>query len=116
MLAYAAMRLPGEVIVTEHNVAILRKLDNGDFAYVSREEPAGSTYRVCPEDARNGVRTEDMLSQAVGYIADYAIWEERGSCRSIVRSDLGFWWKDANTNFEYVLIPKGGNNEQRTSK
>jgi hypothetical protein len=90
--------------VVEHHVAILARLDNGDFAYRSDEEPQGSAYRACYADKHNGVDTVAMLNQAVGYVADYAIWEERGLCKSILRSECGFWWKDANTHFKYVRI------------
>ena len=88
--------------VMEHHVEILAELDNGDFAYISDEKPKGDTWRVCSADMKNGVNTADILRQGIGYIADYAIWEERGTCKSILRADLGFWWKDADNKFKYA--------------
>ena len=55
--------------MTEHNVAILAKLDNGDFAHKSDEKPKGDTYRPCRIDKESGIDVDDMLSQGVGYIA-----------------------------------------------
>jgi hypothetical protein len=108
VLSLGASRIPKAMIVPpQHHVAILAKLSDGDFAYRSDEEPNGSTYRVCPEDKHNGVDTERMLTQAVGYVADYAIWQEEGSCRSIYRDDLGFWFRDENTKWQYLRVPKG---------
>jgi len=104
IMLFGATRLPKYSIVTEHHVAIFSRQDNGDFSYKSDEEPSGGSYRVCPDDIHNGVDTAAMLNQGVGFIADYAIWEERGTCKSIVRSDAGFWWKDEETNFQYVRI------------
>lgn len=87
--------------VTEHNVAVIRKLGDGDFAFQSDEEPQGGAYRPCHVDYENGLDVTGMLSQAVGYIADRAAWEERGVCKSILRADLGFWWRDKNNNFKF---------------
>lgn len=90
--------------VVEHNVAILARLDNGDFAYCSDEEPGCGAWRPCPSDAKNGVQTAALLQQGIGYIADIARWEERGTCKSILRADLGFDWKNRNNNFKYTRV------------
>jgi hypothetical protein len=92
--------------VEEHHVAILARLNNGDFAYYSDEEPKGSAWRPCPADQHNGVDTVGILLQGIGFIADVARWEERGTCKSILRADLGFDWKDSNNNFKYVRVSK----------
>jgi hypothetical protein len=104
ILLYGATKIPKYAIVTEHHVAILERLSDGDFAFTSDEEPNGGAYRVCPDDAHNGIDTTSILNQGVGYIADYAVWEEQGKCKSIVHADLGFWFVDAANNFKYVKI------------
>src|SRR5580693_8619231 len=71
-------------IVIEHDIMILKKTIDGDFSYQSREEPNGGSFRPCPEDKQGGVDVDDILTKGIGYIADYAIWEERGTCKSIL--------------------------------
>src|SRR5271156_1181149 len=80
--------------VVEHNVVIVRRLDDGDFAFISDEEPKGGSFRPCAADAANGLDVDGLLTQAIGYMAASAAWEERGTCKSILRSDLGFWFRD----------------------
>ena len=92
-------------IVTEHNVVVYSQDSNGDWNYSSDEKPNGDTFRSCPEDKSlakidvNGILKQ--ASEPPPYIADYASWEERGTCRSIARSDLGFFFKDKHNNFTY---------------
>ena len=100
LLATASVRYRFPV-VTEHNVHIIKQLSDGDFAYRSDEEPNGGEFRPCLADASSGVDVPDLLKGAVGYIAEHASWEERGTCKSIQRPDLGFWFRDEATNFEY---------------
>jgi len=88
--------------VIEHHVKILEQQNDGDFTYISDEEPQGGSFRPCAADQHNGVDTTGILTQAIGYIADYAVWEERGVCKSILRADCGFWFKDRNNNFKYA--------------
>lgn len=90
-------------VVIQHNVAIYRQLDNGDWVMRSDEDPS-LVWRTCPEDSQGGVDVNGLLQQAVGYVADYAKWEERGTCKSILRSDLGFWFRDEHNNFTYRKI------------
>jgi len=106
VMLFGLSRLPAPNVVTEHHVGILARLDNGDFAYYSDEKPMpkGDTYRPCPDDAHAGIDTEAMLTEGVGYEADYAVWQERGTCRSIVDPAWQFWWRDAANNFQYVKI------------
>jgi hypothetical protein len=91
-------------VVTEHNVAILSRLDNGDFAYRSDEKPNGDTYRPCSIDKENGIDVDGMLTQAVGYIAEHATWQEQGTCRSILRPEWQFWFRDAENKFTYRKV------------
>jgi len=88
-------------VVEEHNVTILARLGDGDFAYRSDEEPGGGEFRPCTTDVEAGVDVLNLLKGAVGYTAEHARWEERGTCKSIRRADLGFWFRDEATNFEY---------------
>jgi hypothetical protein len=87
--------------VMQHHVTILRETEDGDFAFISDEAPEGDSYRPCPEDKANGVDTPSILRQAIGYTADWAKWEERGTCKSILRADLKFNFRDLNNNFTY---------------
>lgn len=87
--------------VVEHHVAIFGELYRGDWSYASDEEPNGGVFRICPSDLANGVDVSGMMKQAVGYVAYVAKWEERGTCKSILRSDLGFWWRNETNNFAY---------------
>lgn len=100
-LIYGGWRMSKDSIVTEHDVAILRELDNGDFAFVSREQPRGDTFRPCPEDIKAGIDVPGMLHQAVGYVAETARWSERGTCKSLLQPDWEFWFKDEANNFQY---------------
>lgn len=93
--------------VTEHNIVVYRQLQNGDWA-MSSDEERGLVFRPCPDDLAHGVDVDAILRQASiadnqgkGYIADYASWEERGTCKSILRVDLGFWFRTEKHNFEY---------------
>lgn len=84
-------------VVTEHNVLVLARLDNGDFLYKSDEKPDGDTYRPCAIDKQNGIDVDGMLKQAADgkYIALRATWEEQGICRSILKPEWQFWFRDA---------------------
>lgn len=90
-------------VVTEHNVIVCRRLDDGDWQMTSDEE-TDLVFRPCPSDAYNGVDVDGLLRSAVGYVADYARWEERGTCKSILRADLGFWFRDKHNNFAFRRI------------
>lgn len=101
-LAYGVSRQHFNV-VTQHNVEVYRQLENGDWMMSSKEDP-DLVFRPCPDDTRSGVDVNGLLSQAVGYVAETARWEERGTCKSILRSDLGFWFRDRANNFTYRRI------------
>jgi hypothetical protein len=95
MMAYAVTRMPKYDTVTEHNVRDLGRLENGDWA-MSSDEQGPFAFRPCTADKDGGVDVEGLLTQGVGWVADHAKWEERGTCKSILRADLGFWWRDKN--------------------
>lgn len=90
-------------VVVEHNVAIYRQLSDGDWVMSSDEEPS-LVFRPCPDDKMGGVDVNGLLTQAIGYVADEARWEERGTCKSILRADLGFWFRDKHNNFTYRKV------------
>jgi hypothetical protein len=110
LLALSSAWLPPSNVVTEHHVVIISRLPDGDFAYKSDEKPGGDTYRPCPVDKENHIDVDGILTQALGdgeygsYIADYATWQERGTCRSILRPDWGFYFRDARNNFTYERV------------
>lgn len=91
-MGLAIARIPKPKIVTEHNVAITGRTSYGDFTFISDEEPKGGSFRPCSGDKEQGVDSPALLEQGVGWIAYYAVWEERGTCKSILSSDLGFWF------------------------
>ena len=85
-------------IVQEHNVAVFGRLADGDWL-MSSDEEGKFAYRPCLDfDAT------PILTQAIGYVALRAKWEERGACKSIRAAGLGFWWRDENN--QYTLIAK----------
>lgn len=89
-MLFAVARLPKYEIVTEHHVHVIGRLADGDWA-MSSDEQGQFAFRGCHD-----FDVDSVLSQAVGYVADHARWEERGNCKSIRRADLGFWWRDKN--------------------
>jgi len=101
---YGSSKFPTSRLVTENHVAILGEAPNGDFHFASDEEPNGGSFRPCPDDVKSGIDTPELLKKGIGYIADYATWEERGTCKSIWRSDMGFWFKDKRNNFTYRRV------------
>jgi hypothetical protein len=80
--------------VIEHDVQFFGQDKYGDWFGTSREEPNSLVYHKCPGDLTNGLDVDGIIRPAVQghYVADHAIWEERGDCKSILRSDQGFWW------------------------
>ena len=88
--------------VEEHNFTPIAKLDDGDFSYVSDEKPRGDTWRPCLTDKQNHVDASGILEQGIGFTASRVRYEERGICRSILRSDLGFKWRDMKNKFKYT--------------
>lgn len=99
LLAFAAYHQRPN-LVTEHNVVIYRQLSDGDWQ-MSSDEESDLVFRPCPDDGAGGVDVNGLFASAVGYVADYAKWEERGTCKSILRSDLGFWFRDKHNHYEY---------------
>lgn len=91
--------------VTQHNVAIHAQLENGDFVMSSDEEES-LVFRPCQDDIQHGVDVNGLLTQGIGYVADYASWEERGTCKSILQDDLGFWFRTENNKFTYKRVQK----------
>ena len=92
--------------VTEHHVEILGELDDGDFAYKSDEEPQGGVFRPCPSDIANHLDVPALLRSGIGYVAVYASWEERGTCKSILRADLRFAFRDETTDFKHRRVSR----------
>ena len=103
LVVMAVTMLPRDNVVTQHHVAVLGQLPDGDWAMES-DEDSSLVFRVCPDDERRGVHVTAMFQKAIGYVADEAKWQERGECKSIFRSDLGFWFRDKNNNFSYERI------------
>lgn len=91
--------------VVQHNVVIYGQDLDGDWVMSSDEDP-NLVFRVCKSDTESGLDVDGLLRSAINYVADYAQWEERGTCKSILRADLGFWFKDKHNNFTYRRIDR----------
>ncbi len=90
-------------VVTQHNVAVIQQLTDGDWL-MSSDEDKSLVFRPCPEDTRSGVDVNGILKAGTGYIAEHAIWEEQGNCKSILKPELGFWFKAEANRFTYQRI------------
>lgn len=91
--------------VIQHNVVIYGQDLDGDWVMSSDEDP-NLVFRPCKSDLAAGLDVNGLFKEAVNYVADYAQWEERGTCKSILRADLGFWFKDKHNNFTYKRIDR----------
>jgi hypothetical protein len=86
--------------VTEYNLTVLGRDSDGDYDFISDQEPHGGSFRPCRADIQNGVNVYAILDAAIHYGRKIprVVWEERGDCKSILRDGLGFWFKD-KSNF-----------------
>lgn len=96
LLVYAMTRPPRFPVVEEHNVAVYQRLPDGDWL-MSSDEQGRFAYRPCGD-----FDIEPMLSQAIGYVAPRARWEERGYCKSLRADNLNFWWRDEKGNYRRI--------------
>jgi len=55
-------------------------------AWWMKKDDGRFLYQGCPDFPNERVIW-------TGYVASKVRWEEQGNCKSILRSDLGFWWK-----------------------
>jgi hypothetical protein len=97
-LIMGAMRIPESNVVTQHHVKVYEQRKDGQWR-MSSDEDKSLMFNPCPEDERGGVHVDKLLEKGKGYIADVAKWQERGNCKSILRSDLGFWFLDEENQF-----------------
>lgn len=93
-LVMGAMRIPAYPIDEEHNVAVKQQIADNEWSMHSDEE-GDFSYRACPD-----FPNKDVIE--VGFIARVAKWEQRGACRSIRATGLGFWWKDKNNQYRRI--------------
>ena len=81
----AASRPLPYVRETHHHVEVLRKLAYN--LWEMRDNEVGLfRYTGCADFDNSTVIWP-------GYVADHAIWEERGACKSIRDTGLGFFWE-----------------------
>ena len=85
LLFWIAASAPPFPIVSRHNVKVLQKVAENKWWMTDDEDRQGFLFTACP-DFPNGTVIW------AGYIAREARWQEQGACKSIRRSDLGFWW------------------------
>jgi hypothetical protein len=83
--------LPKYPVVDEHNIQVLKQV--GPDAWMMRSDEEGDfMYTGCGDFPNSDVIW-------AGYVARHARWEERGRCKSIRDTGLGFYWlRDSNGN------------------
>src|ERR1700722_196292 len=98
LMGLAVAREPKFPTSTEHHVAILRQTATNEWD-MQDDEQGDFRYKGC-DDFPN-----DTVIQP-GWVADHATWEERGACRSIRATGLGFWFKSKDGTFMEVINGK----------
>ena len=97
LLGFAIVREPKYEIVEEHHVKVLSQVSPNSWA-MSSDEEGSFLYTGC----------NDFPNATViwaGYIADRAKWEERGECKSIRATGLGFYW-ERDEHYNAKEIPR----------
>jgi hypothetical protein len=94
VLMLCAMRMNVAPIVEKHDVRVVKQVGYNQWAMEDDQGPF--LYTGC-DDFPN-----DKVIWA-GYIARKVRWQEFGSCKSIRRQDLGFWWdRDSDYNVKEI--------------
>lgn len=95
-LVWAGHRLEAAPVVEKFNVQVLKQVGINKWAMSDDQGPF--LYTAC----------DDFPNAKViwaGYIARKVRWQEFGSCKSIRRQDLGFWWQRGE-NYDVKEIPR----------
>ena len=71
---------------------------------MSSDEQPELIFRPCLDDIASGIDVNGLFRKGIGYIADKATWQERGVCKSIVRPEWEFQFKNSHNNFTYRRI------------
>jgi hypothetical protein len=86
-VAFAITRPPKYPIETHHNVYVWSRVKGNDHAWwISADDLPLSKWTCCPD-------FNCAPNVMAGYIAATAKYEERGSCKSIRASGLGWFWE-----------------------
>lgn len=85
IFAFAASRPEPYPRELHHHVQVLTKLGH-DMWRMHDDELGTFIYQGCPDFPNESVIW-------AGYIADHAIWEEQGDCKSIRDTGLAFIWE-----------------------
>lgn len=94
ILILSGSRINSAPIVEKYNVQVLRQIGFNQWSMIDDQGPF--LYTAC-DDFPN-----DKVIWA-GYIARKVRWQEFGSCKSIRRQDLGFWWlRDKDYNVKEI--------------
>jgi hypothetical protein len=95
ILAYAATLITDYPVYEYHNVKVLNQLGPNDW-WIERED--GQTlWNGCPDFPNSKVIW-------AGYVMDKFRYQDFGKCKSILRSDLGVWWKRDPVTKDVVTI------------
>jgi hypothetical protein len=83
-IAYLVTRIPVYPVYEYHNVKVLKQV--GPNAWWIEREDGPTLWNGCPDFPNSNVIW-------AGYEMDKFRYEDQGKCKSILRSDLGVWWK-----------------------
>lgn len=84
ILAYVALRPAPYPTYEYYNVEVQSRVAQNKWWM--KKNDGRFLYQGCPDFPNERVIW-------VGYVAQKVRWEEQGNCKSILRSDLGFWWQ-----------------------
>ena len=94
VLAYVAVGIRDYPVYEYHNVRVEEQV--APNSWWMRKDDGRFLYSGCPDFPNERVIW-------VGYVAHKARWQEFGNCKSILRSDLGFWWdRDTQGNAKEI--------------
>jgi hypothetical protein len=80
-----------------HNVKVLKQVGPNSW-WIERED-GPTLWNGCPDFPNSDVIW-------AGYVMEKFRYEDRGVCKSILRSDLGVWWKrDPETKEAKEIMP-----------
>lgn len=94
LLVYIGMGIRDYPVYEYHNVRVEEQV--APNTWWMRKDDGRFLYSGCPDFPNERVIW-------AGYIAQKVRWQEFGNCKSILRSDLGFWWqRDARGNAKEI--------------
>jgi hypothetical protein len=94
LMAYGLTRVPNYPVYEYHNVKVLEQV--APNKWLLEREDGKTLWNGCPD-----FPNADVIW--AGYVMEKFRYEDQGKCKSILRSDLGVWWKrDSRGNVEVI--------------